>query len=89
MSVSVFSSTWANTYIDIIDETAKYETSGVSKNALSFATEAGALMGSPEQEEDRENLATFETWGTPAARGKPGKISLCLFSETTIYRSRS
>ncbi|PLB50443.1 hypothetical protein P170DRAFT_144217 [Aspergillus steynii IBT 23096] len=51
-------------------EAAKNEISTVSQDALSFATEAGGMMGPPEQE-DREHLATFETWGTPAPRSKP------------------
>ena len=37
-----------------------------------------------DSDEDRENLAVFKTWGTPAARDKPGKIfSLCLFRVLT------
>ncbi|KAI9045073.1 uncharacterized protein KD926_010396 [Aspergillus affinis] len=53
-------------------ETPKHEIAFVSKNALSFATEAGAaFMRNPDEEENRENLTTFETWGTPASRAKP------------------
>ncbi|PYH94132.1 hypothetical protein BO71DRAFT_441269 [Aspergillus ellipticus CBS 707.79] len=32
---------------------------------------SGAVTPSHSTEEDREHLSTFETWGTPAARGKP------------------
>ncbi|KAH8434802.1 uncharacterized protein LDX57_012435 [Aspergillus melleus] len=55
-----------------VAETPKHEIASVSNGACSF-TEAGALVEHPDQEEDRENLTTFETWGTPAARAKPGK----------------
>lgn len=30
----------------------------------------------PEKEEDREHLTTFSSWGTPAARNRPGILTI-------------
>lgn len=43
----------------------------------------------PEKEEDREHLTTFSSWGTPAARNKPGILTmaiplLCILNTNTF-----
>lgn len=37
------------------------------------------------EEEDREHLTTFSSWGTPAARNKPGILTMVILLFCTLY----